>query len=390
MLRIFGSPRRYLQGPGALAELANLIPATGRIVVVADDQVQALLGEALNTALGVAAGRTVFARFGGECTAAEIGRLTALAGKADAAAIIGVGGGKAIDTAKGVARDLARPVLIVPTVASNDSPTSRLSIVYTEDHALAEVRLMSFNPDAVIVDTSIIVRAPARFFVSGIGDAISKRFEARACFETGGLNFYKGRPPFVALALADACYDQIRTWAPGALAALARGEADEAFERTVEASILLSGLAFENGGLSIAHSLTRGLSADPVLARALHGEQVAWGLLVQRLLEGAAAAELDDLFAFYGQVGLPRSLADLMARGQPAGSSEPLATMAQGRVGDAQRSGEDGLTGEALARLAQAIAEVTWDRAPYVRQLTSPVDAGRIEAAIVALEQRRT
>lgn len=358
MLRIFGSPRRYVQGPGALGELAGLVGAgDGAILIVADAIVLGLLRQALVDALGPHAARATFAEFGGECTAEEITRLADEARRGRASSIVGVGGGKAIDTAKGVAREISAVLVIVPTVASNDSPTSRLAVVYTGEHVLSEVRLMAHNPDAVVVDTSVIVRAPERYFVSGIGDALSKKFEADACFHTGGLNFYKARPPYVALTLANACYAAIREHAEDALAALRRGEPDDAFERTVEATILLSGLAFENGGLSIAHSLTRGLSADPVLARTLHGEQVAWGLLVQLVLEGRDDAMLDDLLGFYRRVGLPRSLRAL------------------GYPGDARE-------------VAPAIARITWERAPYVKHLRAPVDVGRIEAAIGVLEAR--
>ena len=358
MLRVFGAPRRYVQGPGALAEIAGFLGAREEsVLVVADSVVLGLLRQPLIEAMGPHAARATFAEFGGECSSGEIARMTRLARECAARWIVGVGGGKAIDTAKGVARETAAALIVVPTVASNDSPTSRLAVVYTEDHVLAEVRLMMHTPDAVIVDTSVIVRAPERFFVAGIGDALSKRFEADACFHTGGLNFYRARPPYVALTLADACYAAIRAHAQGAIAALRRGEPDDAFERTVEATILLSGLAFENGGLSIAHSLTRGLSADPVLARALHGEQVAWGLLVQIVLEGRDAATFDDLRGFCGRVGLPTRLRDF------------------GFEGD-------------VAAIARAIARITWERAPYVKHARAPIDAGRIERAILELESR--
>ena len=64
-----------------------------------------------------------------------------------------------------------------------------------------------------------------------------------------------------------------------ALRAADAGTPTAAFERLLEATILLSGLAFENGGLSVAHSLTRGTSALHAIHEhgALHGEEVAFG-----------------------------------------------------------------------------------------------------------------
>lgn len=362
MLRTFGAPGRYVQGPGAIDQLGALISAAGRQpVVIADSVVMDLLGETLRSALGSFADSTRFLGFNGECSAAEISRLT-VASK-DASIVIGVGGGKAIDAAKGVRTALRCPLAIVPTIASNDSPTSRLVVVYTESHTLEEVRLMESNPDLVLVDTAIIISAPERFFVSGIGDALSKKFEAEQCFATGGANFYKALPPFLALTLGESCYQTIRQHAESALDALRRGEIDEHFERTVESTVLLSGLAFENGGLSIAHSLTRGFSAAPELSRALHGEQVAYGLLVQLILEGRDITFMRDLHDFYKRVGLPTRLAGLGFKG----------------VGQA-----------ALEQLAGSIAKVTWEKAPYVRCLTRPVSEDLIFRAIMRVETEFT
>ena len=214
MLRAFGSPHRYVQGPGALDQLGELAAGYGqRPLVIADGVVLQLLRGRLERSLGSLAGATRFAEFGGECTADEITRLDAEARSVGADLVIGVGGGKAIDTAKGVRIGLGRPLFIVPTVASNDSPTSRLAVVYTPEHVLQEVRAMPVNPDVVLVDTAVIIEAPERFFVSGVGDALSKKFEAEQCFVTGGNNFYKARPPYLALTLADACYAAIRAHA---------------------------------------------------------------------------------------------------------------------------------------------------------------------------------
>lgn len=349
-LRAFGGPHLYVQGPDALAELPARIAALGaRPFVVADAVVKGLLGPRLRGLLGPEA---TFATFGGECTAGEIDRLSAAARQAGADVVLGVGGGKAIDTAKGVRMALGGPVVIVPTIASNDSPTSRLAVLYTPDHVLAEVRLMATNPDVVLVDTAVIARAPARFLAAGIGDALSKKFEVEQCARAGGTNFFKARPTELALAIADRCYAIIRADGAAALAAVRQQVPDAALERVVEACILLSGLAFESGGLSIAHALTRGFSAVPQLAGALHGEQVALGLLAQLVAEGRDEAFLADLKAFYAAIGLPVRLADL-------GVSDPGA--------------------------AARIADISWRTAPYIRNFTPELSAERLEAAVAAV-----
>jgi glycerol dehydrogenase len=355
-LRVFGAPQRYIQGPGALAALGDTVAICGqRCLAIADAVVLGLLQDRLEEALGTLSASR-FAEFRGECTAAEIERLARRAAEFGADVVLGVGGGKAIDTAKGVSLALNVPVVIMPTVASNDSPTSRLAVVYTDEHVLAEVRRMKANPAAVLVDTEVILQAPERYFVAGIGDALSKKFEIEQSFATGADNFYGARPPYLVRTIAASCYAALREHAEPALQALRTKRLNDSFEQTVEATILLSGLAFENGGLSIAHSLTRGLSSVPEVARALHGEHVAFGLLVQLVLEGRPAAFVDELRAFYLRIGLPTTLAGL------------------------------GSTQDRLP-VAATIAQQTWERAPYVRHLVRPVDAARIEKAVIEVDQ---
>jgi glycerol dehydrogenase len=75
--------------------------------------------------------------------------------------------------------------------------------------------------------------------------------------------------------------------------------------------VLMAGLGFENGGLGLAHGLTRGLVRTPGVDRAPHGFHVAYGLLVLLAVEGRDEAFVADLEEFYRAIGLPLSLKDL-------------------------------------------------------------------------------
>lgn len=302
-LRILGAPQRYVQGPGAMDRLAEevAIAGGGPVAAVMDPVARDLLGARITAQLPDAR----LLAFGGECTAAEIDALAEQTG--DARLILGIGGGKAIDTAKGVAilRDL--PVCIAPTVASNDSPTSHIAVVYTPDHAVEGVRHMRANPVSVLVDTEIIAGAPRRFLASGIGDAMSKPYELAGALAAGGANFFGGRPTELTQAIVGRARDILLADAEAAMAAKTP---DAGFERVVEATILLSGLAFESGGLSIAHSMVRGFSVTPQLAGLLHGEMVALGTLTQLAAGQGTGAEITELARFFRRLGLPTSLGD--------------------------------------------------------------------------------
>jgi glycerol dehydrogenase len=311
-VRTMGFPGRYIQGPGAIELLPQLLAELGcrSAALLADATVRAALGGRIDAALAEnshAAPITFrWLDFPGECSVATIAVLAQQAASCDT--VIALGGGKTIDTGKGIARHLGARLLIVPTIASNDSPTSRLIVLYDDAHRVAGVELLARNPDVVLVDTVIIAQAPARFFAAGMGDALSKKFEARQCHLAGGHNFY-GTPSLpTARLLADRCYETILEFGEAALQQVAQRRCpNEAVERTIEATVLLSGVGFESGGLSLAHALVRGFSAHPVLGTFLHGEVVAFGTLVQLVAEGRSKSEAADYAAFTQRLGLPAS-----------------------------------------------------------------------------------
>ncbi len=307
-LRRFAGPLRYVQGPGALDELPTLLAPYGRPLVVTDPVVLSLIGDRLAALLADLA--PAYVALDGEITAAAADALTASAPDG-VGVVVGIGGGKAIDAGKAVSLRLGLPVITVPTAASNDSPCSGVAAMYDDDHRLVSVDKLPANPHAVVVDTALIVGAPIRLLRSGIGDAIAKRFEARACLAGTGVTALGTRPLLIGSAIADSCYDVLRSHAVSAVSDARAGRITPALEASVEACVLMSGLGFENGGLSLAHSLTRGLMI--AVPDATHGEHVAWGTLVQLAVEGAPESELADLRDFLSAVGLPSTLAGLGA-----------------------------------------------------------------------------
>jgi glycerol dehydrogenase len=225
--------------------------------------------------------------------------------------VIAAGGGKALDTGKLLAETLRVPSVMAPTIAATDAPTSRVAVLYTDAHAQLRVVRLRSNPALVAVDTAIIARAPVRFLVAGMGDAIATWPEARTCAAGGGRTPVGGRPSRAALALAELCYRTVLAHGRQARADVAAGRTSDAVEAVVEANTLLSGLGFESGGLAAAHSLYAGLSLLPAGAAYLHGEKVAFGVVVQSVLEDWPTAERGELTDFYRDVKLPSTLREI-------------------------------------------------------------------------------
>ena len=354
---VFAATSRYLQGPGLLDDIGKHATVLGqRPVIVADADVVKLFGERLLRSFESVGHPAQMLVCPNEITLASIEALKRQAREFGADLVVGVGGGKSIDTAKGVARLLSTRFVSVPTIASNDGPASAAVAIYDEHHALIEVQQLVRNPDLVLVDTQAIVSAPLRFLRAGIGDAISKRFEAEACERAQAATLFGGRPSGVGMAIARASYDVIRRHGAAALKAAEQREVTPDVEALVEATVLLSTLAFENGGLSIAHAVARGLPMVPRAAGTLHGAHVAYGLLVQVMLEGRPDVLLDELAGCYAELGLPTRLADF-------GLDEPTAAELNVLV--------DGAMGS-----------------PSVRRFERQLTADDVAGAIAAVEQR--
>jgi glycerol dehydrogenase len=314
MLSIFCAPARYVQGRDATAQLgAELVKLglSGTACVIAGRSARRLLEETWHKTLTDAGFRYEVITFGGECSNSEIKRLGEAAKSAQADVIVGAGGGKVLDAARAVAADLRLPIINCPTVASSDAPCSALSVVYTDNGEFDRYIFYPRNPDLVLVDTTVVAKAPPRLLVAGMGDALATWFEADTVFRAQKANQVGGRTTSSAHALAKLCYQTLIADGVGALRAVEQQSVTPELERLVEANTLLSGLGFESGGLAIAHSIHNGLTTIAETHNYLHGEKVAFGLLVQLVAEDKPHNLIDEVADFCTAVGLPVCLKQL-------------------------------------------------------------------------------
>ncbi|MBN2705880.1 MAG: glycerol dehydrogenase [Deltaproteobacteria bacterium] len=310
MLKKAMFPGKYIQGRNALAELPSLVTRFGgRGLILASPSAHKTIlfdrnMEAAKTVLPVE-------RFNGECCEKELSRLATILQEQQVDVLVGMGGGKAIDTAK-IAADRANlPVLVVPTIASTDAPCSGCAVLYSEHGVFECVCYQKSNPAAVLVDMDIIAHAPVRFLVAGMGDALATWFEAKSCDNTQSPNECGGLSTLTGLNLARLCYDTLLNYGELAKIAAERQIITPALEHIVEANILLSGIGFESGGLASAHSLHNGFTALKETHAYYHGEKVAFGVLAGLQLTDASPKDTIAVFSFCEAVGLPTSLADI-------------------------------------------------------------------------------
>ncbi|WP_245802128.1 glycerol dehydrogenase [Corynebacterium pacaense] len=312
--KVFTSPARYVQGIDLIDRAAvYLRPLGSSALIIADEIVWGIAGEKLQESLigdGLAADHEVF---GGEASLREIERITERARTGGHEVIIGLGGGKTIDTARAVADHAKLPVAVFPTAVSADAPTARVSVIYTDEGVFDSYLFYDRNPDLVAVDTRIIANAPVRTLRSGIGDALATAIEARAVNRANSRRMDDtARPTLAGLALAEKCEETILAFAHQALRDNEAHVVSRALENICEANTLLSGLGFENGGLAAVHAIHNGFTAiGGDIHHMTHGEKVAFGIGVQLMLEGAGEEEADRYIGFLQSVGLPTTLEEI-------------------------------------------------------------------------------
>ena len=179
MRKAFICPTKYVQGEDELLNLGYFVKTFGDSALLIAHEMDVERVKAKLDATAEKFGVTfVPSNFGGECSRQEIARLQAVAKENGCACTIGLGGGKAIDTAKCVAQGEA--LIICPTIAATDAPTSHSAVMYTPDGAFDDYAYFKQSPSVVMIDTTVVAAAPTRFLVSGMGDALATYFEARA------------------------------------------------------------------------------------------------------------------------------------------------------------------------------------------------------------------
>lgn len=311
MKRVIVAPSNYIQGNGEIYNLAKYYLMLGKkkAYIIIDTFIRQKYEKEILSSFVSENVNFIIETCNGECCDEEILRHQGLLEEADV--IIGIGGGKTMDTAKTVAYNVNLPVIIVPTSASTDAPCSRMSVIYTKEGAVDRYVFFNSNPDIVLMDLDIIVNAPVRFLVAGMGDAMATYYEAMASHRTGTQTMAGGYASKTALAIATLCKDILLEDGLKAKLAVENHTCSEAVENIIEANTYLSGIGFESGGVAAAHSIHNGLSALEETHHFLHGEKVAFGVICQMIMENRSNEELDTIISFFKKVGLPVCLKDL-------------------------------------------------------------------------------
>lgn len=305
------SPSRVVRGSKALVQAADVIAQFGdRPLVIGGDHTLKVTLPYFNPVWkqGLTYAQ---AAYGMDCSENSLESLREAIAKHKADFIIGVGGGKALDAAKLVAAQSHLPIVTVPTSAATCAAWTALSNVYSDEGAFLYDVSLPRCPDLLVLDYDLVQTAPRRTLIAGIGDALAKWYEASVSSGSSSQTLIISAVQ-QARVLRDILFQK-------SLEAVEHPDS-EAWREVVDASVLMAGVI---GGLGAqcrtvaAHAVHNGLTHLLESHDTLHGEKVAYGILVQLRLEEMmqgnqlAATARQQLLKFYQDIGLPKTLQEL-------------------------------------------------------------------------------
>ena len=249
--------------------------------------------------------------FGHDCTYARIEELAEYAKGLKVDMIFGMGGGKALDTAKGVGWNLGLPVFTFPTIAATCAATTALSVVYKEDGNFDSFYFHIRPAYHAFIDLTVIAQAPVKYLQAGMGDTIGKYFESHFSARGDKLEHSSA----LGVTISNMCYEPLLEYGEQAMCDCENHQVSVALEQAVLANIVSTGLVslmvLDDYNCAIAHSVYYGLVLLPGFEEKwLHGNVVSYGVLVQLAVD-KDLEEARRLKAFLQSLKIPTTLKEM-------------------------------------------------------------------------------
>ena len=287
-------------------------PYGSRVLLIGGAHALAAAGDALATALcGSSLEIIDTVIYGTDCTMDNIHRWAAHAKALSVDMIFGMGGGKALDTAKGAAYEAGLPVFTFPTIAATCAAYTALSVVYHSDGSFDHFYFYDRPSRHCFIQLDVIANAPAKYLQAGMGDTIGKHFECHFAARGDEL----AHSSALGREISNMCYQPLAQYGIRALNDCRSHRVTFALEQAVLAIIVSTGLVsllvLDDYNCAIAHSVYYGLVLLPGFEEEnLHGNVVAYGVLVQLVVDNNLQ-EAARLKALLQGLGIRTTLAQM-------------------------------------------------------------------------------
>ena len=214
--------------------------------------------------------------------------------------VLAIGGGRVVDVAKLAAARRQAQVVTIPTQLASDAICSPVAIILDLDGRQQSIGAQM--PVAIVVDMDVVDSAPARTWLSGLGDLVSNLSAVRD-WRLARDRRAEDFDDFASLTSEAAALSVIEDDAD---------ITEDDYRQKLIRGLILSGIAMEMAGSSRPASGSEHLishALDQILVRPRpHGLQVALGTIAAGVLRGEDGRRL---VAFFRRVGLPVVPADL-------------------------------------------------------------------------------
>lgn len=295
------APKEYISKPDVLEESGEYIKKYGKkALIIASKKSLEVSKDRLLPSLDKAGIEYVIHLFTGYPTMEAADKIAASYLETDV--VIGLGGGRVIDTSKVVGTKKGVSVVTIPTIAATCASWAAVSILYNEKGEFTDAFFNKIGPELILADTRILFEAPKRYLYAGVIDTYAKWYEIYPYEKLEGSSTFLQ----VMIDIAKRAHETLTNITPIALEKEKNGEIGDEAIQTIDAIIFLAGLT---GSLQtdtlyqgIAHPLYNVLSYVEETKHLLHGEKVGYGLLVQQVLEKKTKKEIQeviDLFRFF-------------------------------------------------------------------------------------------
>lgn len=307
------APAVIIKGENCLPKSGNAIASLGKYpLVVGGENTLNLIKTYLEPIFTDFNLTAIYQSYAPDCTETAQTQLQEVVKTDQVDLIIGVGGGKALDTAKLLAHNCNLPVVTIPTSGATCAAWTALSNIYSEQGTFQYDVSLANCPNLLILDYNIIATAPLHTLIAGIGDAIAKWYEASVSSGNSTATL-----TIAAVQQARVLRDILLQKSAVAL----QNPLGQEWQEVVDATVLLAGVSGGLGGANCrtvaAHAVHNALTHLTQAHHQLHGAKVAYGILVQLRLEEIvqnnklAVTARQQLIKFYREIGLPCTLEDL-------------------------------------------------------------------------------